>query len=109
MKLRHYIEHIKECHSYLPGFSITCGLYGCPRNFSSFSSFRSHVYEIHGSDPLVTNQPAFYPAVEMLTHVCEDENETDPLEPVQDDEMESESEWTIPNKDQGTGYKHLQC
>lgn len=56
MELKHYLKHIKECHSFLPGFTLTCGMYGCPKTFKVFSTFRTHVYEMHGSDPQITNQ-----------------------------------------------------
>ena len=55
MKLKHYMEHIRECHAYSPAFAITCGLNGCPRTFKNFLSFRTHVYEWHGGDPNISN------------------------------------------------------
>lgn len=57
MELRHFLDHIKEVHSYLPGFSIVCGMYGCPRSYTKFVTFRTHVYAAHGGDPGITNQP----------------------------------------------------
>ncbi len=56
MQLKHYMAHIRDCHSYLPGFSIICRMYGCPQKFKTWNSFRTHVYEMHGSDRLITNQ-----------------------------------------------------
>ena len=32
-------------------------MYGCMRTFHKFSTFKTHIYERHGSDPKVTNQP----------------------------------------------------
>ena len=32
-------------------------MHGCPRTYKSFSSFRVHVYEIHGGSALFNNQP----------------------------------------------------
>lgn len=57
MKLSEYISHIRDFHSHHPFFSIKCGLHGCPKVFQKFPSFRNHVYDRHGSDPSVTNQP----------------------------------------------------
>lgn len=56
MQLKHYMAHIRDCHSSLPGFSITCGMYGCPQQFHTWNTFRSHVYDRHGSHPCITNQ-----------------------------------------------------
>lgn len=63
MELKHYLSHIREVHSYLPGFSITCGMYGCPRTFRNFLTFRSHIYDLHGGDSGITNQPV-HPATQ---------------------------------------------
>ncbi len=60
MKLKHYIQHIKEYHAHSPTFSITCGLYGCPRTFHNMKTFQNHVYDVHGGDPLVTNRAALF-------------------------------------------------
>ncbi len=49
------MQHIREFHAYSPAFTITCGLNGCPRTFTKFSSFRSHVYDWHAGDPLISN------------------------------------------------------
>ena len=56
MQLKDYMAHIRDCHAYLPGFAITCGMYGCPQQFKTWGSFRTHVYDRHGSDPSITNQ-----------------------------------------------------
>ncbi len=55
MKLRDYMQHIRECHTYSPSFEITCGMNGCPKRFKKFRSFKSHVYDWHGGDPNVSN------------------------------------------------------
>ena len=52
------MQHIRECHAYSPAFTITCGLNGCPRKFTKFPSFRTHVYEWHSGDPNVSNTSA---------------------------------------------------
>lgn len=31
-------------------------MYGCPRTYKTFQTLRTHVYDVHGSDPHVTNQ-----------------------------------------------------
>lgn len=61
MQLKHFVAHIRDHHAHSPTFSITCGMYGCPRTFRKFSSFRSHLYEHHSNDPLVTNQMIPHP------------------------------------------------
>lgn len=50
MNLTDFLKHVQLFHSHQPGFSITCGLDGCLRSFSSFRSFRNHVYSYHGGD-----------------------------------------------------------
>ena len=50
MNLTDFLKHVQLFHSHQPGFSITCGLDGCLRPFSSFRSFRNHVYSYHGGD-----------------------------------------------------------
>lgn len=102
MELKHYVAHIREIHSYIPGFSITCGMYGCPQTFKKFATFRSHLYNIHGGDPDITNQtaslrsssgngPFSHPAAENTTN--EDNStavpDTQPTNVME--EMESES------------------
>ena len=47
------MAHIRDTHSHTLNFKFTCGLYGCPREFSKFSTFKTHVYDLHGGDPLV--------------------------------------------------------
>ena len=50
MNLTEFLKHIQLFHSHQPGFSITCGLNGCLRSFSSFQAFRNHVYSYHGGE-----------------------------------------------------------
>lgn len=50
INLTDFLKHVQLFHSHQPGFSITCGLDGCLRSFSSFKSFRNHVYSYHGGD-----------------------------------------------------------
>lgn len=56
IKLKDLLDHIKECHSQLPNFWITCGLNGCPNKYGNFLSFRTHVYQWHAGDPHVYNE-----------------------------------------------------
>lgn len=41
------LPHIRLVHSNKPGFSITCGLDGCQRSFTSMKTFSNHVYGFH--------------------------------------------------------------
>jgi hypothetical protein len=50
MNLTDFLKHVQLFYAHQPGFSITCGLDGCLRSFSSFRSFRNHVYSYHGGD-----------------------------------------------------------
>ena len=50
MNLTEFLKHVQLFHSHQPSFSITCGLNGCLRSFSSFRSFRNHVYSYHGGE-----------------------------------------------------------
>lgn len=98
MQLKHYMAHIRDCHSYLPGFSITCGMYGCPRQFKTWSTFRTHVYERHGSDPSMSNQqPQKAPqsAVDPQTTA----SATDP-------NLDDEMRWTSADTE-GKNYDHM--
>lgn len=56
MNLTEFLKHIQLFHSHQPGFSITCGLNGCLRSFSSFQSFRNHVYSYHGGESSLDQQ-----------------------------------------------------
>lgn len=51
------MEHIREYHAISTTFFITCGMNGCLRRFKNFLSFRTHVYQWHGGDPNVSNNP----------------------------------------------------
>lgn len=51
--------HLRRHHSCDPYFSVTCGIDGCPKTFTKFSTFRSHVSFHHGDCfSLGENQPA---------------------------------------------------
>ena len=39
--------HIGTTHRYDPGLSIRCGIRACPKVYTNFESFRSHVYRKH--------------------------------------------------------------
>ena len=54
------MEHVTEYHAVLPTFAITCGMNGCLRKFKNFLSFRTHMYQWHGGDPNVFNNPAVF-------------------------------------------------
>lgn len=54
------MEHIREYHAVSMTFTIPCGINGCLRQFKNFLSFRTHVYQWHGGDPNVSNNPAVY-------------------------------------------------
>ena len=54
------MEHVTEYHAVSPTFAITCGMNGCLHKFKNFLSFRTHMYQWHGGDPNVSNNPAFF-------------------------------------------------
>ena len=35
--------HIGLVHSFDPGFTVTCGVDGCPKTFKKYNSFRKHI------------------------------------------------------------------
>ena len=41
------LRHIGSCHSFNPGFAITCEIGGCQATYRKFSSYKSHVYRKH--------------------------------------------------------------
>ena len=41
------MRHIGSVHSWKPNFSITCGIDGCPRTYTSYRYFRRHVCKQH--------------------------------------------------------------
>ena len=86
-----YLGHIKKFHSADPNFFITCGFHGCPRTFKSFSYFRNHVYDIHGSGSQATCQTTPLPPVGVME---DDEGEgTVAYEPMEDDCREEHPGW----------------
>ncbi len=38
MRLRHYMEHIREYHAVSTTFTVTCGMNGCLRQFKTSSA-----------------------------------------------------------------------
>ena len=42
-----YLAHIRLSHADAPGFKICCGLQGCRRTFTNFTTFRNHIYSRH--------------------------------------------------------------
>ena len=41
------LRHIGLVHSFDPGFTITCGVDGCPKTFTKYNSFRKHILRHH--------------------------------------------------------------
>lgn len=42
-----FLKHIKNRHSFDPGFQIHCGISGCAKTYYVYSSFRVHLYRCH--------------------------------------------------------------
>lgn len=47
------LRHLTEVHSNRPGFHLTCGLNNCQRTYHNITTYKHHVYAMHG--PLSTN------------------------------------------------------
>ena len=45
--LHKVLRHIGAVHSFDPGFTIVCGLDGCIRRFTKYTSFRKHIIRHH--------------------------------------------------------------
>ncbi len=41
------LRHIGQVHQFEPNFQVKCGLDGCPLRYTSYPSYRSHVYRKH--------------------------------------------------------------
>lgn len=41
------LRHIGNIHAHQAGFKAVCGINGCPRSYTNFSSFRKHLYRNH--------------------------------------------------------------
>ena len=39
------LRHIGEVHQFEPGFTITCGVDGCPNKYTSVSGYKTHLTE----------------------------------------------------------------
>ena len=44
---RSVLTHIGSVHSWEPNFSLTCGIEGCPRIYTSYRSYRKHLLLKH--------------------------------------------------------------
>ena len=42
-----YFVIIGLVHSFDPGFTVTCGVDGCPKTFTKYNSFRKHILRHH--------------------------------------------------------------
>ncbi|CAL1282292.1 unnamed protein product, partial [Larinioides sclopetarius] len=40
-----YLSHLRNFHRYDPHFNYICGFNNCPMTFTTFSSFRKHLYQ----------------------------------------------------------------
>ena len=40
-------RHIRSKHSCEPNFRVVCGIDGCSKSFTNFSSWRSHIRRVH--------------------------------------------------------------
>ena len=48
-RLASVLSHIGAVHSHQSGFSVLCGIDGCPRTYRNYQSFRRHIKQKHPS------------------------------------------------------------
>ena len=46
-RLASVLSHIGAVHSHQSGFSVVCGIDGCPRTYLNYHSFRRHIKQKH--------------------------------------------------------------
>lgn len=44
------VRHIGSVHSWEPRFTVTCGIEGCMRKYTSYRCFREHIFKKHSDD-----------------------------------------------------------
>ena len=47
------LSHLRSVHSSDPGFNVTCGVQGCARTFTRFSTLYQHIYRHHNVPGIV--------------------------------------------------------
>lgn len=66
------LRHIGLVHSFDPGFSVTCGVDGCPRTFTKYNSFRKHILRHHRF--LLQKSRDVHQDNHVLVNECSDNN-----------------------------------
>lgn len=55
-KFQLLLPHIRLVHSTRPGFSVTCNIEGCSRNFTNMKTYTNHLYGDHRNLPEAADQ-----------------------------------------------------
>ncbi len=76
---------------------------GCLRQFKNFLSFRTHVYQWHGGDPNVSNNPAVYMVPSHQSPLQQQPNVPDNTE---DDEVDRNETSNGKNYNNNNNYKN---
>ena len=77
------LRHLSSVHSYDARFNLTCGIEGCPRIYTNFHSYKSHVYRKHREvvdlpEPSMDNSVNGPATPEVPTDLVYDERDVEP-------------------------------
>lgn len=50
------MKHVSRVHSHSSGFSMTCGIQGCLRSYTNYTSWSRHVQKIHNAESSIPNE-----------------------------------------------------
>ena len=50
------MKHVSRVHSHSSGFSITCGIQGCLRSYTNYTSWSKHIHKKHKNFDITTNE-----------------------------------------------------
>ena len=50
------MKHVSRVHSHSSGFSIACGIQGCLRSYTNYTSWYKHVHKKHNLESSTTNE-----------------------------------------------------
>ena len=96
------MKHISRIHSFSSGFSITCGIQGCLRSYTNYSSWSKHVHNKHNipSSTTMDLQNENQDFVEMeIDEMDEMESNTTELQPQNCKEREK-ARWILNLRDE---------